>query len=189
MNLEDMADLQFGGAVPAQAVIEEPRILFLHLNASFDLHRHLRFYKSIATVFDSEDDLRNRLVIPDRLFTVFALLPDQVLDPLPNFNPIIVEPDANVDYIYLLYKTHLIYATIMRDLHQELAVWHSTSDNRLTVIILIISESLDRSLNYYEERALRSRDNGDFTLAALYEQLQLERNQLQIAALEQLLEL
>ncbi|CAF3899698.1 unnamed protein product [Adineta steineri] len=181
--------LQFGGAVPVQSINEEPRILFLYLNLSIDLHRHLRFYNSIATVFDSEDDLRSRLIIPDRLYDVVALLPDQVFDQAHSFNQINFEPYTNVDYIYQLYKMHSEFVTIMRNRHQQPPVLRSSTDDTLEKIIWIISKSLDRNVKYYEERARQSEENGDHTLAALYEQLRLERNQLRIAATDQLLDL
>ncbi|CAF3958562.1 unnamed protein product, partial [Adineta steineri] len=47
----------------------------------------------------------------------------------------------------------------------------------------------DRNVKYYEERARRSDENGNYALAALYKQLQLERNQLRIAAMQQLSDL
>ncbi|CAF4000568.1 unnamed protein product [Adineta steineri] len=186
-----MAEPQLDAVAPVQLSDEEPRILFLHLNVAIDLYRYLRFYKNIATIFDSKVALHNQLAIHDRLFTVVALLPDQVSNANLNFNPINVEPDTTFDYIYLLYKTDRIYVTLTidRSRYQEPAPSHSPSNNTLKKIIWIISKSLDRNVKYYEERARRSDENGNYALAALYKQLQLERNQLRIAAMQQLSDL
>ncbi|CAF1023311.1 unnamed protein product [Adineta steineri] len=144
--------------------------------------------REVETYLDVDN---NKRAIHDRLFTVVALLPDQVSNANLNFNPINVESDTTFDYIYLLYKTDRIYVTltIERSRYQEPAPSHSPSNNTLKNIIWIISKSLDRNVKYYEERARRSDENGNYTLAALYKQLQLERNQLRIAAMQQLSDL
>ncbi|CAF0820157.1 unnamed protein product [Adineta steineri] len=174
--------------IPVGLFHDEPHILFLHLNVAINLHQHLHRYNDVVTVLNSENALFNRLAMPNQSFVIVALLPEQVLDRTHSFNQINFEPYATVDYIYLLYKKHPIYVTIKRDRFQQLKGWHSITDDTLDKIIWIVSKTLDRNVNYCNERACQSARDGNNGLAAIYEQQRLERNRLRIDAMQQLLD-